>query len=389
MPTMSVINDMAENKSSRRAFLSGKSAADALGDALAGPPPPLPPPSSVVGVQPGSHLLSVSREAMACLFEVVFDATNRDATEAAVTALELVAALEGQLTIYRDTSEIADINRRAFDQPVAVESGLFALLQRAIKLSEETNGAFDITAGRLSKTWGFFRRQGQMPAETDVAEALATVGSQYLELDDATKTVRFQKTGLELNLGAIGKGYALDRAADLLIASGLSDFLIHGGNSSVLARGTRMKDEGGRMSNEVKIRDSAFSLQPSAFAWSIALRHPLKPDIRLAEFFLHDQALGTSGSGTQFFHHQGKRYGHIIDPRSGWPAEKVLSATVIAPNAEQADALSTAFYVAGLELAQNYCQQHPEISALVTTQSGPAGIELHPVNLSPDSWRRL
>jgi thiamine biosynthesis lipoprotein len=109
----------------------------------------------------------------------------------------------------------------------------------------------------------------------------------------------------------------------------------------------------------------------------------------LAEFILHNQALGTSGSGTQFFHHQGHRYGHIIDPRSGWPAEKVLSATAIAPTAEQADALSTAFYVAGLELAQNYCQQHPEISALLTTQSGPAGIELHPINLSAGSWRRL
>src|SRR6478752_6146303 len=96
-------------KTSRRDFLSGKSAAEALGDALVGSPQPLPPPSSVVGVQPGSHLLSVSREAMACLFEVVFDATRRDATEAAVAALELVAALEDQLTIYRNTSEVADV----------------------------------------------------------------------------------------------------------------------------------------------------------------------------------------------------------------------------------------------------------------------------------------
>jgi len=364
-------------KTTRRDFLSGKSAAEALGDALIGAPQPLPPPSSVVGVQPGSHLLSVSREAMACLFEVVFDATRRDATEAAVAALELVAALEDQLTIYRDTSEVADINRQAFEEPVTVESGLFGLLRRAVELSEPTAGAFDITAGRLSKVWGFFRRQGQMPAESDVADAIANVGSRYLKLDEAAQSIRFLKNGLELNLGAIDKGYALDRAADSLVASGLHDFLIHGGNSSVLARGERQN-------SEFRIQNSEFPL-----GWSIALRHPLKPDIRLAEFFLHNQALGTSGSGTQFFHHQGKRYGHIIDPRTGWPAEKVLSATVIAPNAEKADALSTAFYVAGLELAQNYCQQHPEISALLTTQSGPAGIELHPVNLSADRWRRL
>jgi thiamine biosynthesis lipoprotein len=382
---------MAEpTNTSRRDFLSGKSAAEALGDALIGPPQPLPSPTSAVGVQPGSHLLSVSREAMACLFEIVFDATKREATDAAVVALELVADLEAQLTVYRDTSDVADINRRAFDQPVEVESGLFGLLQRAVKLSEPTRGSFDISAGRLSKVWGFFRRQGQMPAESDVAEALATVGSQYLELDEASTTIRFLKTGLELNLGAIGKGYALDRAADSLIASGLNDFLIHGGNSSVLARGSRVNDEVQKMKEDgSNLHPSSFIPHPSSFGWSIALRHPLKPDIRLAEFFLHDQALGTSGSGTQFFHHQGKRYGHIIDPRTGWPAEQVLSATVIAPTAEQADALSTAFYVAGLELARGFCQEHSEISALLATQTGPAGIELHAVNLPADRWRRL
>src|SRR6185369_5660540 len=111
-------------KTSRRDFLSGKSASEALGDALIGAPQPLPPPSSVVGVQPGSHLLSVSREAMACLFEIVFDATCSDSTDAAVAALDLVASLEEQLTIYRETSEVADINRRAFGESVVVEQGL-------------------------------------------------------------------------------------------------------------------------------------------------------------------------------------------------------------------------------------------------------------------------
>jgi len=352
-------------KSSRREFLRGKSAAEALGSALAAPPAPLPAPTSV-GVQPGSHLLSVSREAMACLFEVVFDAaTYRDHTDAAVEALELASILEAQLTVYRDTSEVMQINRRAASGPVEVEEGLFRLLQRSIVLYEATGGAFDITAGRLSKVWGFHRRQGQMPSADEIAAALAMVGSQHLQLDEAARTVRFTQPGLELNLGAIGKGYSLDRIADALAASGLHDFLLHGGNSSVLARGR--SDSG----------------------WSVALRHPLKPDVRLAEFSLVDQALGTSGSGTQFFHHQGQRYGHILDPRSGWPADEVLSATVIARTAEQADALSTAFYVLGLEPARAYCQQHPEISALlVTTSTAAGGVELHPINLADERWRR-
>jgi thiamine biosynthesis lipoprotein len=112
--------------------------------------------------------------------------------------------------------------------------------------------------------------------------------------------------------------------------------------------------------------------------------------VRLAEFVLSNQALGTSGSGTQFFHHQGKRYGHILDPRTGWPAEQVLSATVIAPTAEQADALSTALYVLGLEGARRFCEKHPSISALLVTPAQRAGgIELFPVNLPDDRWRRV
>ena len=355
------------SKTSRRDFLKGKSAVEALGDAVIGPPPPLPPPKAV-GTQPGTHLLSVSREAMACLFEAVFDAaTYRDRTDAAVEALALLEPLEQQLTVYRDTSEVMHINRYATAGPVEVEQGLFELLRRAVQLYEATGGAFDVTAGRLSKVWGFHRRQGQMPSADEIAAALATVGSRHLTLDEVNRSVQFLQPGMELNLGAIGKGYALDRVADAIAAGGIGDFLLHGGNSSVVARGGRLES-----------------------GWLVALRHPLKPEVRLAEFVLCDQALGTSGSGTQFFHYQGKRYGHIVDPRSGWPAEQVLSATVIAPTAEQADALSTAFFVLGLEGAREYCQGHAEISALLVTSATRAGgIGLHPVNLPDDRWRRL
>jgi thiamine biosynthesis lipoprotein len=377
-------------KSSRRAFLSGRTAIDVL----SGPPQPLPPPASV-GVQAGSHLLSVSREAMACLFEIVLDAASyRDKTDAAIAALDLVDLLESQLTVYRETSEVTDINRRAGREPVVVEEGLYQLLKRAAAMSDETQGAFDITAGRLSKIWGFYRRQGSMPTPEDVEQALKTVGSQYLQFDDSAHSVRFLQPGLEFNLGAIGKGYTLDRAADSLAASGINDFLIHGGNSSVLARGNRILDFGMLISDAEDDLEQQSKIQNPkskiASSWSIALRHPLKPDDRLAEFFLYDQALGTSGSGTQFFHYQGKRYGHIIDPRSGWPAEQMLSATVIAPTAEQADALSTAFYVMGIEPARAFCERHPDIAGLLATQTGfPGSIELHPLNLSEDRWRRI
>jgi thiamine biosynthesis lipoprotein len=242
---------MAEpTRTGRRGFLRGQSAAEALADAVVGPPPELPLPQ---GLRPAERqLLSVSREAMACMFEVVFDAAQyRSLSEVAMEALELVSRLEDQLTVYRDTSEVAQINRQSADEPVPAEAGLFDLLQRAVELSAETGGAFDITAGGLAKVWGFHRRQGRMPAPDEVAAALALVGWRNLALDPPTRTIRFLQRGMELNLGAIGKGYALDRAADALLAGGLSDFLIHGGNSSVLARGSRTADCGLRIPGQL------------------------------------------------------------------------------------------------------------------------------------------
>ncbi|MCE9528322.1 MAG: FAD:protein FMN transferase [Planctomycetales bacterium] len=390
-------------ESSRREFLTGRSALRALADAHEKLAVPLPVPAG----EAQTWLTQISREAMACEFEILLDAKKYPAgPDAAVEALDLVEALEGQLTIYRDTSEVSRLNQRAFEQPVVVEDLLFELFVQARELWKGTGGAFDVTSGALTKIWGFYRRQGRMPSEAEVAEALAKVGSQHLELDASTKTVRFLLPGLEINLGAIGKGHTLDRCAELLVSRGIDDFVIHGGNSSVLARGSRgesgkRKTESGEGSSQTEIPNLKSQIsnpesspspspQPPSpsppLPWSIGLRHPLRPNERLAEFVLQDQALGTSGSGSQFFHHQGKRYGHILDPRTGWPAEKVLSATVIAPTAAEADALSTAFYVLGIDGASDYCEQHPNISALLVTQKG-VSVELHPVNLPDERWR--
>jgi thiamine biosynthesis lipoprotein len=286
---------------------------------------------------------------------------------------------------------VAAINRRAASQAVPIEPKLFDLLARAADLYETTGGAFDVTAGPLSKVWGFYRRQGSMPDAAEVAAALALVGSRKLQLDRARRTIRFEQAGMELNLGAIGKGYALDRAGESLLDAGVCSFAIHGGNSSVIAQGNRQSAARGARNAEREDESTASSRAlKSDVGWTVALRHPLKPDSRLAQFRLRNQALGTSGSGTQFFHYQGKRYGHILDPRTGWPADRVLSATVIAPTAELADALSTALYVLGLERAGELCATQPEIAALLVTRGGQAGtVELHALNLADDAWQRL
>ncbi|MFM7842704.1 MAG: FAD:protein FMN transferase [Planctomycetota bacterium] len=313
-------------------------------------------------------LLHVGRSAMACQFEIYLIAGRPPlGPDIALQALDLVDQLEAQLTVYRPHSEISHLNRSAGEAPIPVEGRLFQLLLQAQQLHADTDGAFDITAGCLSKVWGFYRREGRVPESVELEAALERVGSQHLDLEPNLATVRFRQSGLEINLGAIGKGYALDRSAEFMLAEGVPDFLIHGGTSSILARGSR----------------GAANDDPSG--WSVALKHPLRSEERLAEIWLRDQALGTSGAGNQFFFHRGQRYGHILDPRTGRPASGVLSSTVIASSAARADALSTAFYVGGLSLAQSYCDAHPEVSALLITPADRAGeVELHRFNFTPD-----
>ncbi|MEX0612112.1 MAG: FAD:protein FMN transferase [Pirellulales bacterium] len=294
--------------------------------------------------------MSVRRRAMACEFEVQLAAArDDDSMEHVFAALDLVEALETQITVYRSNSEVMGINRSAARQSIPVEPRLFELFRQAERLHRETDGAFDITSGPLSEAWGFSRREGRIPPDATVAAALELVGMQHVTLDEATGTIAFRREGMSVNLNSIGKGYALDRMAELLAMHAVDDYLLHGGKSSVLARG----HQPGRRE----------------CGWTVGLRHPLHPVERLAEFSLHDQALSTSGSGTQFFIRRGRRYGHILDPRTGRPAEGLYSATVIAPTATEADALSTSFYVMGPEEVDKYCVAHPEISALLT---GPA-----------------
>src|SRR5690606_28587970 len=157
--------------------------------------------------------------------------------------------------------------------------------------------------------------------------------------------VAFTSDGVEINLNSIGKGYALDRAAELLVEARSCDFIFHGGRSTLVAQGSN-------------------SLEPRG-GWKAGLRHPLRPQLRIAEFTLRDEALSTSGSATQFFQHRGRSYGHLIDPRTGWPANGLHSATVIAPTGAEADALSTAFYIMGPDAVAQYCATHPNIRALL------------------------
>lgn len=277
-------------------------------------------------------------------------------------ALNEVDRLEAQMTVYRDDSEIAGINRDAFGREVQVEEGLFELLRLGIELHRRTRGAFDFTAGALARCWGFHQRQGRLPGPAEIDSALRQVGSRHVTLNRERSSIRFSQP-LEINLGAIGKGFALDRAAAVLRRGGLSDCLLHAGHSSVLALGSNLTV--GR-----------FFSRDGGDGWRVGVRHPLRHDRDLAVLALRDRAFSTSGIGEQSFQRDGRRFGHILDPRTGWPAEGRLSVSVVAATAAQADALSTAFFVMATEEVEDYCRRYPGVGALLVSEAGDGGAHL-------------
>lgn len=356
---------MNPERHTRRSFLQG----EAVSRELVGRVVRVDDPAAVAARR--SLIVSVRRRAMACEFEVQLAASRNDnSMEHVFAALDLVEALEAQLTVYRDDSEVSQLNRLAASEPVAVESRLFGLLELAQQLWRQTGGALDITSGPLSEIWGFSRREGRVPSEEQIDSARQRIGMQHVTLDAAGQTIKFQRPDMAVNFNSLGKGYALDRMAELLEINGVDDILVQGGKSSVLALGNQPGVVGG--------------------GWRVGVRHPLRTSEQLAELILRDQSLSTSGAGTQFFIRKGQRYGHILDPRTGRPADGLYSVTVIAPTATEAEGLSTAFYVMGTQMAADYCADRPEIAALLVAPGDRAG-DVQLIALGPDTgrWLRL
>ena len=283
---------------------------------------------------------------MACRFEITLATEDAAFVPAARTALDEVDRLEDELSVFRETSTIAKVNRCAAGEPVIVPRHVIDLLAACQQVHQETGGAFDITTTPLSRCWGFLRREGRLPHPDAIEAARASVGFDAVQVSSDEGAVRFGRPGIELNLGAIGKGYALDRASAGLRHSGVTHALLSAGGSSLLALGGR------------------------GDGWRVDLVSPLMSGRTIAGLWLRNAAVGTSGAGEQFVIADGCRYGHVIDPRSGWPAAGVLSASVVASDAATADALSTAFLVGGIDLAERYCAEHRNVLALITPDDG-------------------
>jgi FAD:protein FMN transferase len=305
--------------------------------------------SLLLSSTPAAHAATDSlfhdvRRAMGSTFEIYLYAPDgvraAELFEAAAAEIERVEAV---LSHYRPASELSRLNTRAGHGPVRTDPEVFALLELSLELSRRTAGAFDITVGRLMQGWGFFRGSGHYPSREALDEARAQTGWAKVKLDRAERTVHFLVPGLQLDPGAIGKGYAVDRVADLFRAVGVRAALIGFGASSFYALGA----------------------PPGRPGWPIRIPNPVVPATALSTAVLRDQALSTSGSFEKFFELEGRRYSHLMDPRTGHPVAGMIQATVITPSATYADALSTALFVVGPEGATRLLAELPSSSALL------------------------
>jgi len=309
---------------------------------------------------------------MATRFEIVLHGDNPASLRAAgEEALALVEQLEAELSLFRAGSEIARLNARAAREPVRVTPGVFALLQHAQKLSEQTGGAFDITVAPLVRCWGFMGGDGRMPRPEELAEARAKVGMPLVQLNPGDFTVRFAREGVMLDLGAIGKGYAVERAAEVLREAGVTSALVHGGTSTVQAIGR----------------------PPGEECWKIAIETPspapATPPTLLATVQLQDEAMSVSGVQEHSFQAGGRTFGHVIDPRTGEPATGTVLAAVVLPSATETDALSTALLTLGSAGHEHITSLRPGMRTLVVSDSGgllsveARGIEVRSAESSP------
>lgn len=317
----------------------------------------------------GAFCLHAEHAAMACPFGFELWGPDADHLRAVVEeATEELDRLEQQLSAYVPTSDICWLNAVAAEAPARVEPELFDLLTLAARLHQETDGAFDVTAGPLIRCWGFFQREGAVPDSEALARARETVGMQHVFLDPVERTVHFDRPGVEINLGAIGKGYALRRLGELIQRYEVEAALLHSGASTIAAFGER----------------------PDGEPWRLGLMDPSHGEQRFGSVAMREGALSTSGQFEQSFLHDGRRFGHILDARTGEPARGVACVWVRAPDSAEADALSTALFVLGPEGARRYCEEHPAVTAYLlledeaTTQRSPRSLRGIDLGLGPD-----
>ena len=275
-----------------------------------------------------------SADAMGTTYTIDAYGANTGALEAATeAAFDEARRLDQMLSNYLPDSELSQVNQSAFERPVRVSREFFQLLQDCLDYSRKSEGSFDITVGPLMKVWGFYKGSGHLPHRAEVRSAMDHIGYEQVQLDAANLTVRFSKGGMSLDPGGVGKGYAVDRMADILRKSGITSALISGGGSSIYGIGVPPPDPRG---------------------WYISIRDPKDAGKTAGEVYLKDNSISTSGNYEKFFWAEGKLYSHIMNPRTGYPSEGILSVSVVSSKTLDSEVWAKPYYILGRAWAQGH-----------------------------------
>jgi thiamine biosynthesis lipoprotein len=297
-----------------------------------------------------------TRMSMACAYSVEAYGPDPAALPRVVEeAFDEVDRIDRLMSHYKPESPLSQLNRDAGRHPVAVEGELFDFIATAIHYTHESDGAFDITVGPLMKAWGFFRGEGRMPTAGDLAAARRHVGAAHVTLDAAARTIAFDEPGVELDLGGIAKGYAVDRVVQLLKARGVSAALVSAGGSTIYGLGA----------------------PPGRNGWEVAIQDPI--DARKVARVVHlmDRAVSVAGRSEKSFEFDGVRYSHIMDPRTGRPVQGMLSVVVLAWTGTAGDALDDALFVLGAEGSRRLMKTLPGTEAFFFLPAGSAWTMVH------------
>jgi thiamine biosynthesis lipoprotein len=284
--------------------------------------------------QPELLRIDKTGDAMGAMYSIVLYGTDRSKMEAAAdAAFDEVGRLDAMLSNYRAGSEWSAVNRHAAEAPLKVSPELFELLSACVAYSRQSEGAFDITVGPLMKVWGFYKGSGRLPGQAEVAAALPKVDYRHIHLDAAARSVWFDRRGVELDPGGIGKGYAVDRMVDVLRREGVQIALVAAADSSIYGMGAPPTEPKG---------------------WRVGIKDPRNARRTVAEVFLKDMSISTSGSSEKFFRAEGRIYAHIMDPRTGYPAQGSLSVSVIAPRTIDSEAWAKPYFINGRQWAARH-----------------------------------
>jgi FAD:protein FMN transferase len=287
---------------------------------------------------------------MACVYAIDAYGTDPEALPRILDeAFDEVDRIDRLMSHYKPDSPLSLVNRVAARRPVAVEPELFDFIVDAMRYTRESGGAFDITVGPLMKAWGFFGGEGRVPSDGELAAARRRVGAAHILLNPIEKTIGFDEPGVELDLGGIAKGYAVDRVVGLLRQRHVVAALVSAGGSTIYGLGAPPGREG----------------------WDVAIQDPVDSRKAALSVRLKDRALSVAGGSEKSFESSGVTYSHIMDPHTGRPVQGMLSVAVIASSGTAGDALDDAFFVLGAEGSRAYLEKLPDTEAFFFVEDAP------------------